>query len=93
MHSCFHAFMTLLTMSVPKRRKTSSKTKKGRSHQALNSVQLAVCAKCAQAVLPHRVCANCGTYKQRDVLRTQADKKAGQLAKKEAKAKAAQKKV
>ena len=80
-------------MSVPKRRKTSSRTRKGRSHDGLSKVNLTKCPKCKQPRRPHQACANCGTYKMRDVFRTQADKKAAQKAKKEAKEKEAKKNV
>ena len=76
-------------MSVPKRRKTSSKTRKGRSHDALKKTQLAKCSNCGEPVRAHQACANCGHYKSRNVMRTQADKKAGQQAKKDARAKKA----
>jgi len=50
-------------MSVPKKRKTSSKTKKGRSHQALKKINLATCPQCKKAVKKHIACSLCGTYK------------------------------
>jgi len=80
-------------MSVPKRRKTSSKTKMGRSHQALKMKQLISCPNCKEMIKAHRACPNCGQYKAKVVLKTQSDKKAAQVAKKDAKAKAAQKKA
>jgi len=80
-------------MSVPVKKKTSSKTRKGRSHQALKKVKLSKCPKCQSAVLAHHACPNCGTYKAREVIRTQVDKKAAQKAKKERKEKEAQKKM
>ena len=60
-------------MSVPKHRKTSSKTKMGRSHQALKIVKPNKCAKCGAPILPHRACSECGYYKGKQVLRTKAD--------------------
>ena len=80
-------------MSVPKRRKTSSKTKKGRSHQALKQVKLSKCPKCGAPIQSHCVCRECGNYKAREVIKTRTDKKAGQKAKKDAKEKAAAKKA
>ncbi|OGF33040.1 50S ribosomal protein L32 [Candidatus Falkowbacteria bacterium RIFOXYD2_FULL_35_9] len=78
-------------MSVPKRRKTSSKTKKGRSHQALKNPNYTKCPKCGASARPHYACIECGSYNSREVLKTRATKKAGQKAKKEAQAKKAQK--
>jgi len=53
-------------MSVPARRKSSCKTKKGRAHQALKSINLRKCRKCGKAVEAHKVCAFCGAYKGRE---------------------------
>jgi len=53
-------------MSVPKKQKTSSKTKKGRSHQALKKVILSICSKCKKAVKKHLACSFCGAYKSRN---------------------------
>ena len=50
-------------MSVPKKRKTPSKTKKGRSHQALKKIDLIECPKCAKPVPKHTLCSFCGKYK------------------------------
>lgn len=72
-------------MSVPKRRKTHSKTRMGRSHLALKKVQGTLCLNCKQPVLPHQVCANCGYYKGRQVIRTKEEVMTKREAKKKAK--------
>ena len=89
----YYHFEFKTNMSVPKSRKTSSRTRKGRSHLALKKTILSKCSKCGSAVRPHYACPSCGTYKTREVIRTQADKKAAQKAKKERKEKEAQKKM
>jgi len=63
-------------MSVPKKKKPSSKTKMGRSHDALKPTTLVKCPKCSKPVRPHRACSNCGTYKGRQVVKvnTKLDK-------------------
>lgn len=56
-------------MSVAKRRQTSSRTKRRRSHHALKKVSTSSCPKCKSEVLSHRACAVCGTYKGKEVLK------------------------
>lgn len=55
-------------MPVPKQRHTKSRRNKRRSHHALKKISLSKCSKCAQPVLPHQVCFNCGTYQGREVI-------------------------
>ena len=55
-------------MANPKKQKTYSKTRKGRSHLALKRKTLNKCSKCGQAVLPHTACAFCGSYKGKEVI-------------------------
>ena len=55
-------------MANPKRRHSKSRTRKRRSHDFLTTPSLSICTNCGSAVLPHRVCANCGYYKGRQVI-------------------------
>lgn len=55
-------------MGVPKQRKTKARRNNRRSHHALTAVAVLACEKCGKDALPHRVCENCGTYKQREVV-------------------------
>ncbi|MCH8819048.1 MAG: 50S ribosomal protein L32 [Acidobacteria bacterium] len=55
-------------MANPKRRHSQSRTGKRRSHDFLTVPNLSICSHCGSSVLPHRVCANCGYYKGRQVI-------------------------
>ncbi|MFN0063328.1 MAG: 50S ribosomal protein L32 [Myxococcaceae bacterium] len=56
-------------MGVPKKR--TSKMRRDRRRAANSNlrtpVQVIACGKCGSPILPHRVCASCGTYKGREV--------------------------
>jgi large subunit ribosomal protein L32 len=55
-------------MAVPKDRTSRSKRDKRRSHHALAMPARSVCPKCKEPKAPHRVCPNCGTYRNREVI-------------------------
>lgn len=56
-------------MANPKKRKTHSKSRMGRAHLALDKVALTKCSKCGEPRLPHTACPNCGTYKEKQVVK------------------------
>jgi large subunit ribosomal protein L32 len=56
-------------MSVPKKRKTKGKTRKGRSHHGLKLSSLGKCSHCGAPKRPHRVCQACGHYQGKPVLK------------------------
>jgi large subunit ribosomal protein L32 len=55
-------------MGLPARHHTKSRRNKGRSHIALRPLNLVACVNCAAAILPHRICRNCGHYKGSQVI-------------------------
>jgi len=55
-------------MPVPKQRHTKSRRNRRRSHLAMKKKNLSTCPKCGEPVLSHRYCANCGFYKNREVI-------------------------
>ena len=54
-------------MSV-RMRHTKGHRNQRRAHHALKQISTVACAKCHAAVVPHRVCLNCGTYAGREVI-------------------------
>ncbi len=63
-------------MAEPKKRLTSTRSGKRRSHLALKKQNLTNCPRCKSKILPHRVCKVCGFYKGEDILKLQAKEKA-----------------
>lgn len=55
-------------MAVPKRRHSSTRGKKRRTHWKLKDAGPGNCSHCGQPKLPHRVCANCGYYAGEEVV-------------------------
>ncbi len=49
-------------MAVPKRRISSTRRDKRRSHLAIKPALPVQCSHCKQPKAPHRVCPNCGYY-------------------------------
>lgn len=57
-------------MAVPKRRTSRTRRDLRRSHDGLAPPPQSSCPQCGEPKLPHRVCANCGTYRGREVIQT-----------------------
>ncbi len=56
-------------MANPKRRHSKARKKKRRAHDALPGIGMSACPNCGHQKLPHRVCAYCGYYKGREVVK------------------------
>lgn len=61
-------------MSVPAKRRSRSKARRGRAHFALKKIKLSSCPKCDKAILPHTACAFCGSYKNREAIKLKVKK-------------------
>ncbi len=59
---------------LPKRKTSSGRRDRRRSHDALLARNSVNCPNCGEALLPHRVCTNCGHYQGREVLSVEKDK-------------------
>ncbi|MCB2228447.1 MAG: 50S ribosomal protein L32 [Desulfarculaceae bacterium] len=58
-------------MAVPKRRHSTTRGKKRRSHDAIALPNTVACPQCGEPKMPHRVCPSCGTYKGRQAVQTE----------------------
>ena len=60
-------------MAVPKRKTSKARRDKRRSNVwKLTAPALSKCSKCGSYKLIHRVCKECGFYKQQDILSLEA---------------------
>lgn len=55
-------------MAVPKKRKSHSKTRMGRSHLALKPNGWVICPQCRETMTLHQVCGSCGYYRSKQVV-------------------------
>lgn len=56
-------------MAVPKKKKSKSKRDSRRAnHDRITAPNIAHCPKCQAAKMSHRVCPECGWYKDREVI-------------------------
>jgi len=58
---------------LPKRKSTSGRRDRRRSHDALKANNSVACPNCGEPRLPHRVCPKCGFYQGREVLSVEND--------------------
>ncbi|MEK9168145.1 MAG: 50S ribosomal protein L32 [Patescibacteria group bacterium] len=79
----------IVALMVVRMRHTRGHTANRRSHHALTATRLSACVKCNAPHVRHRMCENCGTYREREMVDVVA--KAGKKAAK-AKARGAEKK-
>ncbi len=55
-------------MAVPKKKTSKSKKNMRRAHDSIAAPGLSTCSQCQEPKMPHRTCANCGTYKGKEVI-------------------------
>ena len=59
-------------MAVPKRKKGRARVHSRRSsNDVISRPARTMCPQCGEVKLPHRVCPNCGYYKNREVIETE----------------------
>jgi large subunit ribosomal protein L32 len=55
-------------MAVPKRRHSSTRGRKRRTHWKLRAPGLQPCSHCSNPKLPHRICPTCGHYDGEEIV-------------------------
>lgn len=58
-------------MPVPKRKTSKAKRNQRKAHQKIDGPEVMICPNCGEAKQPHHVCPECGTYKGRNVIKTE----------------------
>jgi len=58
-------------MAVPKRKVSKARRDKRRANWKLVLPGMVKCPKCQEYKMPHRVCKNCGTYNDKEVLKAE----------------------
>lgn len=55
-------------MAVPKRKTSTTRKNKRRTHYKLHVPGMTKCDNCGEFKLSHRVCPSCGSYKGKEVI-------------------------
>ncbi len=55
-------------MAVPARKVSKTRGATRRAHLALSAKAVTKCPNCGEVIKAHRVCKNCGTYKNKQVI-------------------------
>jgi large subunit ribosomal protein L32 len=58
-------------MAVPKHKTSKSKRDMRRTHKKAVAPSTTQCPQCGETRLPHHACPSCGTYKDRQVIKTE----------------------
>ena len=59
-------------MAVPKKKTSQARRDQRRAHHAIKRLNLVACPNCGEPRVPHRVCPECGYYKNRTVVAVEA---------------------
>lgn len=62
-----------IKMAQPKRRWSKERTHTRRANWKLEEPNLTTCSHCHEAMLPHRICKNCGYYNGKLVVAKKED--------------------
>lgn len=59
-------------MAVPKRKQSKMKKNQRKAANRYEGVQATLCTSCGAALVPHRACKSCGTYKGKKTIEVSA---------------------
>jgi large subunit ribosomal protein L32 len=62
-------------VALPKRRHSSARGRRRRTHWKIAKTSLSTCPQCKQPKLPHQVCKICGYYAGKQVIEVKAKEK------------------
>ena len=60
-------------MAVPKRRHSSTRGRKRRTHWKLRAPTIHPCSRCGLPKRPHRICPSCGYYDGEEIVAPRAE--------------------
>jgi large subunit ribosomal protein L32 len=60
-------------MAVPKRKTSKARKRKRRTHVKAEAPATQACPRCGDPKLPHRVCRNCGYYRDAEVIQVETE--------------------
>lgn len=60
-------------MALPKKKQSKSRTRNRRSSKKLKAATVSVCPQCNSPKMPHRICATCGFYGDKQVIKKEGD--------------------
>ncbi|MCH6563539.1 MAG: 50S ribosomal protein L32 [Deltaproteobacteria bacterium] len=63
-------------MAVPKKKMSKSRSRMRRAHQALALPNRSPCSQCGAPRESHRVCAECGYYRGRQIFKVEKEQEA-----------------
>lgn len=68
------SFIKEINMAVPRNRLSNARKNSKRAHHAKQPKQCTPCSNCGTARISHRVCASCGYYDNRSVIKQEEEK-------------------
>ncbi|OQX71600.1 50S ribosomal protein L32 [Candidatus Parcubacteria bacterium 4484_255] len=62
-------------MALPTQKRSKSRQKRKQYQYRLKKIYLSICPKCQKPKLSHQVCHFCGTYMEKEIIKSEAGKR------------------